>query len=269
MLIMLNTLIIIVMSFNIRLDIQSDGINSWDNRKDILIDLLKEYSPDFLGMQEVRKNQLVYLKEKLSEYDYIGISRSEDVEDEHSPIFFKKDKFSLISSNTFWLSETPDKSSKGWDAAFNRIVSWGKFKEMKSDKILFVFNTHFDHIGLRARMESVKLLKKKIAEITGNEDYIVTGDFNFDPNSDFYKLITSKENSEIALIDVSQSDETTRKNIKPTFNGFDLQNRIIGPIDFIFAKPNISVQEYKVIDTLYKGRFPSDHFPIIAKLIFN
>jgi endonuclease/exonuclease/phosphatase family metal-dependent hydrolase len=259
-------LLILVMSFNVRYNNPGDGINSWDNRKDIVINLIEEYKPDLLGMQEVRGSQLNYLEEHLNQYGHIGRSRSEDLDDEQSPIFYNKNNFELIASNTYWLSETPDIPSKGWDAAFNRIVTWGKFKHKDTGKTFFHFNTHFDHIGQQARLNSVKLLKKKIAEIAENFDYIVTGDFNFDPSSESYKLLTEWDREGIILADVSQFSEATRAEITGTFNGFDFERTPTGPIDFILIKPTISVNYYNVVDTLINGKFPSDHFPVKAEL---
>lgn len=256
--------LIIVMSFNIRYNNPGDGINQWDNRKEIVVNLIEIHSPDFLGLQEVRASQLKYLDEQLVEYSYFGKSRSEDPMDEHSPIFFKKNKYELLLSNTFWLSETPGIPSKGWDAALNRIVTWGKLKHKVTGKIFFHFNTHFDHIGEQARLESAKLLKKKIKEIAGDEEFIVTGDFNFDPSSNYYQIITEDETSEAWLVDASLvSDETERKG---TFTGFDLSKPAIGPIDYIFVNPAIMVKGYEVMDTTYNGRLPSDHFPVKAVL---
>jgi endonuclease/exonuclease/phosphatase family metal-dependent hydrolase len=261
--------LLIVMSFNIRLNNPGDGINSWDNRKEIVTNLIEEHSPDLLGMQEVRGEQLSYLDEHLTEYNSYSQPRTEDPNDEASPIFFKKDKFELINSDTFWLSETPDKPSKGWDAAFNRIVTWCKLKDRETGKTFFYFNTHFDHIGEQARLESVKLLKKKVKEITGSDDYIITGDFNSDPSSKYYNELISLDTSSALLMDVSQFSEETKKQIKGTFNSFDSSKDATGPIDYIFVKPTTSVESFEVIDTLYNGRFPSDHFPVKALLELN
>ena len=263
------SILILVMSFNIRYASHHDGINSWDNRKDIVINLIKEHSPDLLGMQEVRGEQRSYLDEHLKEYTSYSQSRTEDPNDEASPIFFKKDRFELINSDTFWLSETPDKPSKGWDAAFNRIVTWCKLKDRETGKTFFYFNTHFDHIGEQARLESVKLLKKTVKEITGSYDYIITGDFNSDPSSKYYNELILQDTSSALLMDVSQFSEETKKQIKGTFNEFDSSKDAIGPIDYIFVKPTISVKSFEVIDTLYNGRFPSDHFPVKALLELN
>lgn len=263
------SILILVMSFNIRYANQNDGINSWDNRKDIVVNLIREHSPDLLGMQEIRGEQLSYLDKHLTEYSSYSQSRTEDSNDEASPIFFNKDEFELIQSNTFWLSKTPEKPSKGWDAAFNRIVTWVKLKDRETGKTLFYFNTHFDHIGDQARLESVKLLKRKVKEIAGSDDYIITGDFNSDPSSKYYNELVSHDTSSALFMEASQFDEETKKQIKGTFNGFDSTKDAAGPIDYIFVKPTVSVNSFEVIDTLYNGRFPSDHFPIKACIVLK
>lgn len=262
----MEAVLVLVMSFNIRYANLNDGINNWDNRKEIVVSLIEETQPDLIGMQEVRGTQLNYLAENMDEYGYFGKSRSEDPDDEHSPIFYNKSKFELIESNTFWLSETPEISSIGWDAAFNRIVTWGNFKHKETGKMFYFFNTHFDHMGETAKVESAKLLKEKIAEIAKEEDYIVSGDFNFESSAKGYSILTSQDSTDIILADVSQFNEETRSNIMGTFNGFDTDQVPTDPIDYIFVKPTLSVNSFKVIDKLYNGKFPSDHFPVAAEL---
>lgn len=260
------SIIILVMSFNIRYANPNDGINNWDNRKEIVINIIEEYSPDLFGMQEVRGSQMKYLDEQLADYKHYGRSASEDPDQEASPIFFKAERFELMDGGFFWLSETTDKPNTGWDAAYPRIVTWGKLKELETGKIIFYFNTHFDHKGEQARVESAKLLKRKIKQLAGEEDYIVTGDFNLKPTDDGYKVLTDQDTSMAVLGEVSQFSNETREQVKPTFNGFDSSKPDEGPIDYIFVSPTISVSGYKVIDRLYDGRFPSDHYPIIAEL---
>lgn len=259
---LVESIIILVMSFNIRYANPNDGINNWDNRKEIVVNLIEENSPDLLGLQEVRGEQLNYLADNLKGYNHFGKSRSEDPNDEHTPIFYNKDKFEFMDSNTFWLSETPDKPSKGWDAALSRIVTWGKFKHKETGKEFFFFNTHFDNVGEEAKLKSIALIRKEVNEIADRHDYIISGDFNISPSTNFYSLLTSKDTLMANLADVSQFSSKTKKNIMGTYNGFDKSQELIGPIDYIFVKPTISVNSYEVIDKLFDGRFPSDHFPI-------
>ena len=172
-----------VMSYNIRLDVKSDGENWWEKRKDKVAGLVNYYEADFVGLQEVVHNQLLYLKDSLTGYNFIGVGRDDGKEaGEYSCIFYKKDKYSVVEQSTFWLSPTPDIPSKGWDAALNRVCTYGLFKNNKTKKLVWVFNTHFDHMGNLARLESAKLIIKKIHELnTKNYPVIVSGHFNSKP----------------------------------------------------------------------------------------
>ena len=136
-----------VMSYNIRLDVASDGENRWDARKDKVAGLMNYYEADFIGGQEVQHHQLKYLSEKLNGYSYIGVGRDDGKEEgEYSCIFYRKDKFTLIRQSTFWLSPSPDSVSFGWDAACRRVCTYGLFKSKKTKQFFWVFNTHLDHM---------------------------------------------------------------------------------------------------------------------------
>nr|MBP6288037.1 endonuclease/exonuclease/phosphatase family protein [Ferruginibacter sp.] len=175
-----------VMSFNIRLDVKSDGENWWEKRKDKVAGLMNYYEADFIGAQEVLHHQLTYLKDNLNGYDYLGVGRDDGREaGEYSCIFYKKDKYTVVQQSTFWLSPTPDIPSKGWDAALNRVCSYGLFKNNKTKQLIWVLNTHFDHMGKVARLESAKLIIKKISELnTQHYPVIVSGDFNSRPGDE-------------------------------------------------------------------------------------
>ena len=175
-----------VMSYNIRLDVKSDGENQWEKRKDKVAGLMNYYEPDFIGGQEVQHHQLTYLLENLKGYNYIGVGRDDGKEaGEYSCIFYKKDKFNVLQQSTFWLSPTPDTVSKGWDAAIVRVCTYGLFKNKKTKQLFWVFNTHFDHVGKVARLESAKLIIKKMQELnTKNYPIIFSGDFNSRPEAE-------------------------------------------------------------------------------------
>lgn len=260
------TIVILLMSFNIRYDNPNDGINSWENRKEIVVNIIENSSPDLLGLQEVTQTQLDYLAKELKEHSYLGEPRSEKENAEYTPIFFKKDKLELLDSDTFWLSEIPGEPSRGWDAALNRIVTWGKLKEKETGKIIFHFNTHFDHEGEKAKMESVTLLKDKIKQIAGENDYVVTGDLNFDPSSKQYKELTKMDRSTAILGDASQIIRDGSKVNEGTFTGFNADKEPVGPIDYIFVGMNVAVTSFEVINTIVNDQLPSDHFPVKAEL---
>ena len=177
-----------VISYNIRYENLDDGENQWDLRKKTLINYLKNKSPSIVAMQEVLNSQLLDLNFSLSEYSFVGIGREDGKKKgEFCPIFFNKYRFELIESETFWLSETPEKISVGWDAALERICTYAKFKDLENNREFWVFNTHFDHIGVKARNESVELILKKIKEVNkGKIPILLTGDFNLTPEKKTY-----------------------------------------------------------------------------------
>ena len=150
-----------VMSYNIRLDTEADGINQWKNRTDKVATLLKKYNPDLLGVQEAMHNQMMDLQKELPDYAFVGVGRDDGKEKgEYSAIFYKKDKFEMLKQNTFWLSETPEvPGSKSWDAAITRVVTFAVLKDKSSGKSFIYSNTHFDHVGREARKQSATLIK--------------------------------------------------------------------------------------------------------------
>ena len=159
-----------VMSYNIRLDVASDGENRWDARKDKVAGLMNYYEADFIGGQEVQHHQLQYLLTQLTKYNYIGVGRDDGKEaGEYSCIFYNKEKFTVMQQATFWLSQTPDSVSFGWNAAYRRVCTYGLFQSKKTKQMLWVFNTHFDHIGDTARLESAKLIREQIENITAHK----------------------------------------------------------------------------------------------------
>ena len=259
-----------VMSVNIRYKNENDGINVWKNRKDWLIDNIRFNDIDVFGAQEVEHSQLEDLLELLPEFESVGVGRDGGQEGEYSPLFYRQDRFELLDSETFWLSETPREiKSVGWDAAYPRIVTWAKLRRKTDGKTFYVFNTHFDHRGEKARLESAKLLVRKITEISGGHPAFVTGDFNFKPETPPYEVLTQGQESEILLKD-SRFSADQSYGPDYTFNGFqlkptDLQNRI----DFIFTKGEIEVLKYRVEDGQRGEAFISDHFPVWIEARFS
>ena len=146
-------------------------------------------------MQEVLHPQFEDLLERLPEYDYVGVGRTDGAtKGEYSPIFFLKDKYEALEKGNFWLSETPDVAgSKGWDAALERIASYAKLRDKATGKIFMAVNTHFDHVGVTARKESAKLIMQKIQQIVGNRPAVVTGDFNITEDDEAYTTMVTNE----------------------------------------------------------------------------
>lgn len=245
-----------IMSFNLRYDEPEDGENQWDNRKEACVQMIKEQTPSIVGIQEGLYNQVNYLDEQLSNYTYVGVGRDDGYSGgEYAAIFYNSELYDTLSYGNFWLSETPDYPSLGWDANNIRIVTWAKFKAKGTDHTFFVFNTHFDHKGKEAQAKASQLLKDKISELTSCNDHVfITGDFNM--------LIGNKR-----LKPITDNFRSAQKKAKPSdrtdsFNGFGrwLFKR---NIDFIFYQKNTPVG-YKTIDSDYGVPFISDHYPIIA-----
>lgn len=253
-----------VMSFNIRLDVKSDGENWWEKRKDKVSGLINYYEPDFTGLQEVLHHQLVYLKDSLHGYGFIGVARDDGKEaGEYSCIFYKKDKYTVVQQSTFWLSPAPDTPSKGWDAALNRVCTYGLFRNNKTRKLLWVFNTHFDHVGKTARLESARLINKKIKELNSKKNYpvILTGDFNSRPEDEPVQFIMEN----------MQNTRAISKQVygnADTWNGFKFNEKPNGCIDYIFAShyKYMSVEKFATITDSYDMKYPSDHFPVLATI---
>ena len=248
-----------IMTYNIRLDVEDDGLNQWDKRKKGLVYLIKEEDPDILGIQEGLPNQIEYLLEQLEEYSMIGEGRNGGNNGEYSAIYYKNKKLRLEKDETFWLSETPGKPSIGWDAALNRIATVGVFATAKSNKKLVVYNSHFDHIGKVARENSVNVI---LNHIKGNNylknAIVVMGDFNSAPNESPIKIL--KENLNDSF------NEASKQKPFGTFNGFDLKTKLSKRIDYIFTK-NIKVQNYNhIFKKLPNGLWPSDHLPILITI---
>ena len=255
-----------VMTFNIRYDNPDDKLNNWKYRKDAVTKLIRAESIDILGAQEVLANQLKDITEKLPEYNSIGVGREDGIENgEFSPIFYKKNKFTVLKSGYFWLSETPEKPSKGWDAACERIATWAQLKDKSTGKIVFVLNTHLDHVGTLARQKSVEMLKKNTALLSEGLPQIIMGDFNADPESTVIKQMLIPADSVVLF----NSKAVAKKIFGSawTFNGFGtvaIKERPI--IDYIFVNKAVKVKEHHIAPETVNGKFISDHSAVFVKV---
>jgi endonuclease/exonuclease/phosphatase family metal-dependent hydrolase len=253
-----------VMTFNIRYDNPGDRLNSWQYRKDIAVEVIKENSIDLLGTQEVLANQFHDLKERLTEYTAIGAGRADGRESgEYCAIFYRKEKFEAEASGHFWLSETPDiAGSKGWDGACERMATWAILKEKATGKRFFFINTHLDHIGQIARREGVKLLLERAKAASRGLPVIITGDFNAPPDSEVIQQVIAGGQFFDTRLNAPSVPE-----ISGTFHGFGevpVEKRSI--IDYVFVTGNIAVKKYSVIPEKQKGVFLSDHTPVMAEV---
>jgi endonuclease/exonuclease/phosphatase family metal-dependent hydrolase len=251
-----------VMSYNLRMDTPNDKENAWPHRKDGLALQVLFHQVDILGVQEAFEHQLNDLKQRMPGFAHTGVGRDDGKKaGEYSAILFNASRFTLLDSGTFWLSPTPEKVSKGWDAAIVRVCSWAKFKDKQSKKTFYFFNTHFDHIGEVARTESGKLIVQKIAEITGNKfPVVLTGDFNSTPETGAYQSITA------AMGDTYKLTKIPPFGPIGTFNGFDYNAKLENRIDYVFVKGIDQVIRYGVLTDALKQHFYSDHLPVLVEL---
>lgn len=250
-----------VMTYNIRLDTPNDSVNQWPKRTHKVYALIKKYDPDLIGLQEVLHHQLTDLLQNLPAYSYIGVGRDDGkTKGEYSAILYKKDRFKAMNQNTFWLSETPAiPGTKSWDAAITRVASWGTFKDLKSNKEFLMINTHFDHIGVEARKNSAALLKQKASEIAKDLPLIITGDFNCTREDAPYGTIMEPKG--VTLSDPAPKDPPG------TFCSFKVNSIECKGIDYIFHSPEWKSEAYQVIKDNDGKYYPSDHLPVMVRLI--
>lgn len=255
-----------LMTYNIRLDLASDGENAWSNRKDYFCSQLAFYEPDVFGIQEALPNQVIAIASALPKYNHVGIGRDGIGKGESSNIFYKKDRFELLQGSTFWLSETPEVMSKGWDAALNRVCTYALLKDKKTKQFFWVFNTHFDHIGELARTNSIKLILSKIKTLnTKNYPVFFMGDFNSEPTEG--RIVNLKKE----MLDTY--DVSIEKPFGPTgtFNAFKHNEAVTKRIDYIFISKNnnLKVLKFAILSDSKDLKYPSDHLPVYAEISFN
>ena len=271
-------------SYNIRYENRGDSLkgNGWGQRLPIIAQQILFHDLEIFGTQEGKIRQLEGMKALLPGYEYIGVGRDDGKQaGEHSAIFYKTEVFDLLDHGDFWLSPTPDVPSKGWDAALNRICTWGHFRVKATKQELYYMSLHMDHIGVQARMESAKLVVDKIKEICGGKPVVLTGDFNVDQNNPIYNVFTGS-----GILADSYEICEIRYALDGTANGFDPNSFTTSRIDHVFVTPGTRVIRYGVLtDTYrtmtpeaqkyengnfpkeisfqaYQARTPSDHFPL-------
>lgn len=252
-----------LLSYNIRLDVEVDGENDWAHRKDFFASQLQFYEPDIFGIQEAKPNQLTDIAIVLPQYSSIGIGRDGIGKGESSSVFYKTDRFKVLESNTFWLSETPNEISKGWDAAFNRVCTYGLFRDVKTNKTFWVFNTHLDHIGELARTNGILLILSKIQKLnTKKYPVFFMGDFNSKPTED--RIIHLKKE----MNDTREVSKEKPFGPSGTFNGFRHNEPVTELIDYIFISKNspFIVKKYAVLSDSKDLRYPSDHLPVYIEI---
>lgn len=249
-----------VMSYNIRLGVANDGENSWENRKAATPAMLRANKPDIFGVQEAYDFQIRYIEGECPEYKSIGVGREDGISGgEHMSIFYNTGKIELVKWGTYWLSETPDVPSKGWDAKCFRTATWALMKEKQSGKPFYYVNTHLDHKGVVAREKGLALIAEKIAAMNPEGwPMVLTGDFNVFP-----------DNPALAGVNALMKDARTtaeKTTDTPSFNGWGTSGDVI---DYIYYAGFEKCKTFDVVDTSYEGiPFISDHYPIKARLVF-
>lgn len=276
-------------TYNLRNANHGDSLhgNGWGQRLPVIAAQVRFHDFDVFGTQEGLYHMLEGLRDSLPGYAYIGIGRDDGKQaGEHSAIFYKTSKFTLLEHGDFWLSETTDRPNKGWDAVLPRICTWGKFKETGTGFIFYMFNLHMDHVGVRARAESAKLILAKIKTFPASMPVILTGDFNVDQTSESYKLI-----NESGVLKDCYELSPIRLATNGTFNNFRADGKTESRIDHIFVTRQFRVARYGILTDTYRlandstaegqtmanapreirmskysARTPSDHFPVEAQV---
>ena len=252
-----------LMSFNIRYGLADDGTNRWDNRKSLVIDRIKAFNPDLIGMQECRDDfQAKFIKNNLKAFEFYGVRRANEDETafEMAPILFKKSEFQLVQRGCFWLSETPQTpGSISWGSTFPRTATWVQLIHQESGREFIFLNTHFDYEP-SAIEKSAQLLKRWITQNKEKHPIIVTGDFNADKASVAYQTLALETGLSDAYRQIYPDDKEAG-----TFHGFG-QIEKPTPIDWILVSDHFKASTVQ-IDRFHEGNlYPSDHYPVTASL---
>ncbi len=256
----------IIGTYNIRYDNKNDTGNLWVNRAPVVASLIQFHDFDIFGTQEGLKNQLDDISSALPQYEHYGVGRDDGQDQgEHSAIFFKKDKLKLLNKGDFWLSQTPNKPSLGWDATCcKRICSWVYLQDANTKKKFYFFNAHYDHQGVVARRESSKLILQKIKEIGGNEPVFFTGDLNGGHDSEWYQALATSNNLKDTYTVVRHPYANNG-----SFNGFGATIKSNEIIDHVFVTKDFTVHKWGILTDSYHGKYPSDHFPVMTVVSFK
>jgi len=252
-----------VMTYNV--DIKGTGSGSPESRTPLVVEKILSYMPDSFGLEEANEGWVERLSTELADnYAYVGVGRDRDLGGEASPVFYLKNKYELLDSGTFWLSKTPEKPSRGWDAMFNRVCTYAVLKDKETGFTYAHFNAHFDHLGVIARQESIAVITRKIAEIAPSIPVVFSGDLNDDEGTPMYnRAVESGLKDTKFLAETADSGKTYHGNLGGSNEG--------SPIDFIFTNGYVhSVSSYTIDREQINGMYTSDHHPVIVELtLFN
>jgi endonuclease/exonuclease/phosphatase family metal-dependent hydrolase len=254
-----------IITYNIRYNNPEDGVNAWPNRANHVAALLRFHEADVFGLQEALYDQIEDLQTRLPGFKWIGAGRDDgEKAGEFSPVFYDAKKLTALKSGWFWLSETPDKPGLGWDAVCNRICTWAILKDNSTQQQILFLNTHLDHKGTKARVESANLILRKIKELnTDNLPVILTGDFNLTPEEEPVKLVTK------VLNDARAVSSEMPYGPSGTFNNFDFNSPLKDRIDYIFVSRHLKVKQYGILSDSKDQRYFSDHLPVFVLVSFE
>ena len=254
------------MTYNIRLDLQSDGVNKWANRRDQFVGQIGLMHPAILGLQEVVRGQQADLEKAFPTYAFLGLPREGGPMGESANLAFDRTVFKVTKSGTFWLSPTPSVPSKGWDAAYSRVASWAHLVRRSDGGKFLALNTHLDNEGQTARLESARQIVRFLASNRApNEWVVMTGDFNTEPGTPPLQELTS---AKLGLRDARTISKTPPVGPSGTWNDFQALPKEESRIDFVLVDPKIDVERYAILAWHGDGgRTASDHFPVVADLI--
>jgi len=260
---------ITVATYNLRYSIEknhkfdSTRGEDWQRRGPVAAALTRFHEFEIFGVQEALLHQLEDFSNWLPGYKYVGVGRDDGKkEGEHTAVFYKTERFKVLDHGDFWLSETPEKPSMGWDGTCcHRMCTWVHFEDLESGVTFYFFNTHFDHQAMVARKESAKLILQKIKAIAGEKPVIFMGDLNGDHNSEWYKTLAE---SDLLTDTYSQAEEPYAVN--GSFNGFGKRTESNSIIDHVFVTKHFQTTKWGILTDTYHGKFPSDHYPVMVIL---
>jgi endonuclease/exonuclease/phosphatase family metal-dependent hydrolase len=269
---------LVVMSFNIRYGAANDGENNWDKRKDLACDLVRRQAPDLIGLQEALRSQIDDIRAALPEYGEIGVGRDDGkTAGEYSAILYRRDRFEVNESGTFWLSDTPEvPGSITWGNACTRVCTWARFLPKSSSGPFYLFNTHLDHVSQPSREKGIALIVSRMMSRKHADRVILTGDFNSGENNPVVRYLTGERQLEAAANGLSKNPwplvDTFRMLHKDvtdvgTAHGFR-GGRSGNKIDYIFVQPGVAVLKAEILYDNKDNRYPSDHYPITAAIRF-
>lgn len=265
-----------VMTFNVRYDTDEDGDLAWSHRKHRVASMIRFHRPDVIGLQEPLEHQLAYLQAQLPAYEWVGVGRLDGAAaGEHGPVGFRRDRFTLVDDDTFWLSETPTvPGSKQPEASYPRMATWAELRDAQTARRFVACNTHFQHRSATARAESARRLRTRLAAVADDVPAVVTGDLNCTEHDRPYAILTASElESEDArgdgrqLFDAQYLSEYAHHGPTVTFNRFrgDPDQKI----DYVFVTDGVDVYQHGVLMDHWDGTPPSDHAPVVADVQFE